>query len=70
MEALKTYKSKKTPVFFGHEPEADWDSSECSCNAIPKSLAEVKDQIRISEEQIKNGRYVTAKAAIAHFMQL
>ena len=70
MEALRTYKPDNSPSLYGHEPEADWDNSDYSCNAIPNSLAELKNQIRLSEEQIDKGRYMTAQAAIAHFNQL
>ncbi|MBQ9357144.1 MAG: hypothetical protein IJT98_07655 [Prevotella sp.] len=70
MEALTTYKPDNSPALYGYEPEADWDNCDYSCNAIPNSLAELKKHIRLSEEQIDEGRYMTAQAAIAHFNQL
>ena len=70
MEALKTYKPDNSPSLYGHEPEVDWDNSEYACSAIPNSIVDVKKEIRLSEEQIDKGRYMTAQAAIAHFNQL
>ena len=46
------------------------EESEVIVNGIPTTVESVREQIRISERQIEEGRFVTASEAIAHFYQL
>lgn len=46
------------------------EGPEVRVYGIPTSVEEVREQIRISEKQIEEGRFVTASEAIAHFYQL
>ena len=50
--------------------EASWETSDAHVAAIPRSIDEVKKQIRTSEKQIEEGRFVTAAEAIKHFYQM
>ena len=47
-----------------------WEDTDYANPSIPSTLSDMKEQIRISEEQIDNGQYVTAQKAIEHFNQL
>ena len=49
---------------------ASWETTDVSIAAIPYTIEEVKKQIRLSEKQINDGKFVTADEAIAHFYQL
>ena len=46
------------------------DDIDFECDSLPKTVDELKAQIRISEEQIKRGECVTAQEAIKHFYSL
>lgn len=52
------------------EEEASWETSNAHVAVIPGDVDGMKEQIRISERQIDEGRFVTAAEAIAHFYQM
>ena len=59
------------PVFASADNvEGEWETSGYSNPAIPSTLSDLKVQIRISEEQMDKGQYVTVQKAIEHFYQL
>lgn len=75
MAAAKTYSLNETPIAGPVFPspvnnEFGWETTDYANPAIPCTLSEVRNQIKLSEEQINNGQYVTAREAIEHFYQL